>query len=371
MTAAGAPSAAPGMARPSFMFALAMVGDGLLYALLPLMPDSFGIDLFWAGVLLAANRIVRIFAYSHVARLACHVGARRAAIAGVVGAILATAAFATVLHPWTQLAGRLLWGLSFGTLNLVVFAYAAALPSHAGRRFGTSRGIIGAIVAVAVLAGCAAADRFGGPAVIAVVTVAMLVCVPLALSMEPVEMRPPAHRGFLLPRPSRIDLWAAAQGFVVDGVFLVSFVVLLKSAVEGFSPAVATGLVFAVRWVVEGFCAPFGGRLADRFGATRVMVVFGAVLSAALLSMGFGFVVEGACAVMFVRGLTNTIAAAMVAERSPTDPVGAQAAFSTWRDIGASFGPICAGLWLDDVAQLPLYLGLSFILGFTTYLVKR
>jgi MFS family permease len=359
------------MARPSWLFALAMAGDGLLYALLPLIPEAFGIELLWAGVLLAANRFVRIFAYSHVARIACAVGARRAAIVGTVGALVSTAAFAVELHPWGQLAARFVWGLSFGTLNLVVFAYAAAVPSHAGRRFGTSRGIVGAVVATSVLAGCAAVDLIGGPAVIAAVTALMLACVPLALALAPVEMRPPVHRGLLVPRPSRIDLWAAAQGFVVDGVYLVSFVVLMKSAVSGFSPAVATGLVFALRWVVEGFCAPLGGRLADRFGATRVMYVFGGAIALSLAAMGFGFVVEGAVAVMLVRGLTNTIAAAMVAERSPGDPVGAQAAFSTWRDIGAAFGPVFAGLWLDDIAQLPLYLGLAFILGLATYLLKR
>jgi hypothetical protein len=73
------------MARPSWLLAIAMSGDGLLYALLPLMPEAFGIDLAWAGLLLAANRIVRIFAYTQLARLTAWLGARRAGTFAAVG----------------------------------------------------------------------------------------------------------------------------------------------------------------------------------------------------------------------------------------------------------------------------------------------
>jgi len=359
------------MARPSWLLAIAMAGDGLLYALLPLMPEAFGISLAWAGLLLAANRIVRIFAYTQVARLTARLGARRAATIAAAGAVVSTAIFAAEASDWIQLAARFLWGLSFAAINLVTFAYAASVPEQAGRRIGTSRAIVGIAITFTLLAGCFAVDRIGAQMLFTIVTVLSLACLPLALALPPVDIRPPRHRALLMPLPGRIDLWAAAQGFVVDGVFLVSVTLLLKASVTDFSPAMATGIVFSLRWIVESFCAPIGGRLADRFGATRVMLVFGILMSAALASIAFGFVYAGAVAVTVVRGLTNTIAAAMVAERNPGDSVGAQSVYSTYRDIGAALGPLIAGLFIDEIGRLPLYLALSLVLGGTTLMLRR
>lgn len=43
--------------------ALALPGDAILYLLLPLYAASFGVSLVEAGLLLAANRLVRIAGY--------------------------------------------------------------------------------------------------------------------------------------------------------------------------------------------------------------------------------------------------------------------------------------------------------------------
>ncbi len=48
---------------------LALLGDSLLYIVLPVNAEAFGIGLFWGGVLLAANRIVRIFMYGAITAL--------------------------------------------------------------------------------------------------------------------------------------------------------------------------------------------------------------------------------------------------------------------------------------------------------------
>ncbi|MBL8807123.1 MAG: MFS transporter [Rhodospirillales bacterium] len=371
-TPAKAPANAPvGVYRPGWLLALAMSGDGLLYVLLPLIPEAFGTTLAWAGLLLAANRIIRIFAYTPLARYAARLGGRRAGTLAAAGAVLSTAAFAVDIGEWLQLAARLVWGLSFAVLNLVTFAYAASVREQAGRRIGTIRALAGLTITVSLLAGTYAVDRIGAHALFAIIACITLATIPLALTLPPVEIRMPAHRGFLLPRPGPIDVWAAAQGFVVDGVFIVSLAILLKESVSGFAPALAAGMVMSLRWIVETFCSPAGGWLADRFGATRVMLVFGMGTAAGMAAIGFGFVYAGATFVTLLRGLTNTTAAAMVAERNPGDPVGAQSIYSTYRDIGAALGPIVAGLYLDDIGQMPLYLALAAILGGSAAFLDR
>jgi MFS family permease len=358
------------MRRPGWLLALAMTGDGLLYVLLPLMPEAFGIGLAWAGLLLAANRIVRIFAYTRLARFAARIGGRRAGTIGAVGAVASTAVFAFDAGEGVQLLARIVWGLSFAVLNLVTFAYAASVPAHAGKRIGTSRAIVGVAIAATLLAGSYAVDLVGPHALFVAMTALTLACVPLALSLPAVEIRAPAHRGFLIPPPGPIDVWAAAQGFVVDGVFIVSLSILLKENVTGFAPAFAAGIVMSLRWIVETFCAPAGGWLADRFGASRVMNVFGVAIAAGMAAIGLGYVYAGALTVTLLRGLTNTTGSAMVAERSPNDPVGAQSIYSTYRDIGAACGPIFAGLYLDEIGRMPLYLALAAVLGGSAALLR-
>lgn len=54
--------------RSAIVLALCLPSDVLLYLLLPMHVQAFGISLAQAGVLLAANRLVRIFGYSYVVR---------------------------------------------------------------------------------------------------------------------------------------------------------------------------------------------------------------------------------------------------------------------------------------------------------------
>ncbi len=46
----------------SSIMSLALLGDALLYAVLPVYADQFGLTLPWVGVMLSANRFVRVFA---------------------------------------------------------------------------------------------------------------------------------------------------------------------------------------------------------------------------------------------------------------------------------------------------------------------
>ena len=69
------PSAAPvGMALPGLVIAIGMIGDTLLYAVLPLYHQQFGLSLAMVGVLLSLNRWIRLLANSAVAHLGERIG---------------------------------------------------------------------------------------------------------------------------------------------------------------------------------------------------------------------------------------------------------------------------------------------------------
>src|SRR5438477_10701527 len=75
---------------------LVLPGDTVLYLLLPLYAAEFGVNLPEAGLLLAANRLVRIAGYGWVARGYERFGPRAACLAAALGAAGSTLGYATL-----------------------------------------------------------------------------------------------------------------------------------------------------------------------------------------------------------------------------------------------------------------------------------
>src|SRR5207247_5921173 len=111
----------------SLTLAFAQPGDTLLYLLLPLHHASFGVSLAEAGLLLAANRLVRIAGYGWVARFYAEDGPRLACLLAASGSLLSTLGYATLSGVWGLLIARLLWGLSFAAMNIATQALATAV----------------------------------------------------------------------------------------------------------------------------------------------------------------------------------------------------------------------------------------------------
>lgn len=118
------------------MLSLALLGDALIYAVLPVHAASFGITLAWVGVLLSANRFVRVFAYGLVARATHVVGLRRICIAASIASVIATGLYGLADGAWLLLAARILWGIAYAALLLATLAYAVQQRSGAGARIG-------------------------------------------------------------------------------------------------------------------------------------------------------------------------------------------------------------------------------------------
>ena len=93
--------------------ALALPADTVLYLLLPMYAAQFGVTLAEAGMLLAANRLVRIAGYGLVARFYARHGDRPTCTMAVVAAAVCALGYATLSGFWALLPLRLLWGLCF------------------------------------------------------------------------------------------------------------------------------------------------------------------------------------------------------------------------------------------------------------------
>lgn len=336
--------------------AFAQPGDTLLYLLLPLHHDMFGVSLAEAGLLLAANRLVRICGYGWVARLYGERGPRAACLLAALGAALSTLGYAALSGVWALLAARLLWGLSFAAMNIATQALATAQPVGAARRSGTMRAIIAAGPVSGLVEG-AVVDQFAGPrAAFLVLAVAAFVAFLFASRLpNDGEGRPDR-----LPRPrfglpSRLDAWSFIQGMTLDGLFVLGMSVLAAAAVPDYA-ALAAGAALALRYIAEILLGPVGGRLAERYGPRRVLTLLSVTTAAGLAIIGAGALWFGALLVVTLRGLIQPIAAPVVALENPgRDRVPALARLATWRDLGAGAGPLLAGALLPVLVHELLY----------------
>jgi predicted MFS family arabinose efflux permease len=346
-------------------------GDVVLYLLLPMFSQAFGVSLAEAGVLLAANRLVRIGGYGWVVRFYGRHGDRATCLLAVSAAVLCSVGYATLSGFWALLPLRLVWGMSFAALNLVTQALSTALPQGSAARSGRSRAYIALGPVIALPLGAVMAQWVGPRAIFGVLAVVALFGLwaahRLPRGAEPTPR--PARR---LPRkPNALDTWSFLEGFTLDGLFVIGLSFLGQSLMPG-GAVIAAGLLLALRYGAEIVLSPLGGRLADRFGAERLLVLMSLLTSVALIGFGAGFLWICATAIVVLRALQLPLLAPIVAQRTPgPERVRALAARSIWRDIGAGTGPLVAGVALPLVPSIWLYAVPALLLAWAALACRR
>jgi MFS family permease len=341
--------------------ALALPGDIVLYLLLPLYPDVFGVTLPEVGVLLAANRLVRIVGYQWVASLYAMRGPRLTCLLAVVATILSTLGYTLLSGFWALLALRLMWGLAFAGLNIANQALASAVAVDMSRRAGRARAIVAAGPTLGLLGGALLAE-FAGPRIVFLVL--GLVAVPALLFARWLPHAPEAiaARAPAVSWPSPLNVWAFCAGFTLDGIFIVGLAITV-AAHQPHGAIVAAGAAMALRYALEIVLSPVSGRVAQRAGPRRLLVgcamtaAFGlALVAMADLSSSDAVLWAGLLTTIVLRAALQPLPGPVVAEAYPGSArVTALAAQATWRDIGAGLGPLAAGVLLPVLAPAALY----------------
>ncbi|MBV8776792.1 MAG: MFS transporter [Alphaproteobacteria bacterium] len=353
----------------SLALALALPGDTVLYLLLPLYASVFGVTLPEAGLLLAANRFVRIAGYGRVVRGYERFGPRAACLAAAIGAAVSTLAYALGSGLWVLLAARLVWGLSFAALNIATQAMATAESRGMSRRSGRSRAIIAGGPMLGLVGGAVLADAAGPRMVFLILAGVALFALLAAAALPPGDgaIRRVSMRRLKPPAP--LDLWAFVQGLTLDGIFVVGLSILAAKTTPGHA-TLAAGIAMALRYLAEISLGPPGGALAERWGARRSLIAASFGAAAALVAIGMNAVWPGVLLAVLLRGVMQPLPPPTLAASVPDrERVPAIAAMAMWRDLGAGAGPPLAGLLLP-VAPLALYGGSGGLLAAATLLLS-
>jgi MFS family permease len=363
-TAAAIAEADRNSRNASLTLAFAQPGDTLLYLLLPLHHDAFGVTLAEAGLLLAANRLVRIAGYGWVARLFAERGPHAACLLAALGSLLSTLGYATLSGVWALLIARLMWGLSFAAMNIATQALATAEPSGAARRSGRMRAIIAAGPVSGLIVGAVVSHLAGPRQAFLVLSAAALLAFVFAAQLSQLgEGRPERLQRPCFGVPTRLDTWSFVQGMTLDGLFVIGISILAAAAMPEYA-GLAAGGALALRYVAEIMLGPSGGALAQRYGPRRVLTVLSVLTAVGLAVIGAGALWIGAILVVALRGLIQPIPPPLVALESPgRDRVPALTRLATWRDLGAGVGPLLAGALLPIVPHEVLYSEAALLLA--------
>ncbi|MCX6028701.1 MAG: MFS transporter [Chloroflexi bacterium] len=359
-----APSPTRLVLASGLVIALCIVGDSYLYSILPLEAANLGIALPLVGILLSANRLVRLISNTWASGLFERWGPKRPFAAATVLALLTTAVYALGRGFAFFLPARLGWGIAWSGLRQGGYqAVWTGGSAQRGRLMGLLWGIIRLGSAVSVVAGGYLRDRFGYQTGVLAIMGATVLAIPLALSLRwpsNADGRPLTDDG--RPLAGLQEMWrstlgrrALIAGFVyalVEGVLISTASLFLASRLgtgellAGLGARVGTvaGLLLAVRWTSDIVFGPSIGALADRLGHPPAAVLLAATLLAGVIGVtqlsGAGMVLCLMVAFVSSAGLTVTLGAianglALAAEH-PHHVIGA---YTTAGDAGSALGP--------------------------------
>lgn len=360
----------------SIVTALCLVGDSFLYVALPLHWESAGLaTLFEVGVILAANRLVRIPLNPLITLFYNKVSCRTGIWIATILAIISTAGYGLSQGLFLWLCMRFLWGLSWTLLRLgtLFTILRVSSPSTLGYLTGINNGLYRLGSLAGMLLGGLLADSFGLQTTAlffaAVSCLAPLVMLKMPKREERTRGNPSqtsalqaANRAgwkeILAKGPA---LWVMMTAFVVamtyQGVTASTISMLLdahsheKLVILGLTLSAATlsGGLQAMRWVWEPFLAPFFGSLSDgRMGRCRLSAIAFAISAVTLLPGALDLALVPLSLVILLVLLSGTLLttatdalgndAALLSENSRTY----LSAFALFTDLGAAAGPLFA-----------------------------
>jgi len=361
------------------------VGGGVVFPILPVLGLQLGLTAAMVGLILAANRITRIFFNPFTGSLIDRFGARWPVAAGLFLETIAVLAFSVALHvgtpaPWF-LGGRVLWGI--GSSLLMVGCLAAvmmlATPATRGRLTGRVRTAMTLGLPAGMLLGGVIADLASPNAAFLFASGVTLLSGFFALIVMPRGKTPSTHADAqtdgpvwlgMLRNPMLQIIWCsnALIFFAVGGVLLATLVVLVDGRaihVLGLGSQGSAGLLMAWLMLFRALAAMGAGSLLDHRGnRTRLLLPAAVVTAVGFLGLDLahaGWSLGLALAVIGLGSgaLTIPLLALLGEATSPRAHGRAMGLYQVYGDIGGSLGPI-VGLQLGAVTGYgAIYAGIA------------
>ncbi len=366
---------------------LAGAAGGIAFPILPIVGLRLGLSLPFIGMILAANRAMRVVSSPFVGVLADRVGGRRTLLLGLMLQILVIALYMVGILTHHAgpffLMGRLLHGP--GSACVFIAAQALALhaggASHGGRSAGTVRAAMVLGVPVGLVAGGLLSDAVGDAATFAIAGGAVVVALSVGFFTvpdlrAPIGAKPPlleTLRAMRDPRLLAVGALNFALNFAAGGMVLTTLALLVHDRhVSMFSrnEQGTAGLLMGLMIVVDAAATPLAGRMGDRFRAhARVATAAMGILVAGLVVIGLSSHAAGIGAGLALVGLGTAglgpsllvIMGALVPKEGRATGVGL---LQLCGDVGGMLGPLVGTALFAGNTAVPYVGTAALVAGF-------
>ena len=370
---------------------LSILGDSFLYGNLPIEAENLGIALPLVGILLSANRLVRLISNTWASSVFEKFGPRRPFIASTVLALITTALYGVGWGFVVFLLARMGWGIAWSALRQGGYQAIWTGGQHAkGRLMGLLWGMIRLGSAFSVLLGGYLRDLWGYRAGVFGVMAISALAIPVALSIRwPAEAQrtSSSQQSFregwkeaLKTERGRRLLLAGSIHTLFEGVLIATASLFLARRLGSFDflsglgirIGTIAGLLLALRWTSDILFAPGIGWMSDRLGQVKSLAVLVCVLLVSLagavsfsgpylvLCLAFLFVSSAGLNII-LSAVANSLSVHM--ER-PHIYLGV---YATAIDGGAALGPLLAYSVGTLAGFATLYVGVGVVLALAIF----
>ena len=366
---------------------LSILGDSFLYGNLPIEAENLGIALPLVGVLLSANRLVRLISNTWASSLFEKFGPRKPFIASTVLALITTALYGVGWGFTVFLLARMGWGIAWSALRQGGYqAVWTGGPYAKGRLMGLLWGMIRLGSAFSVLLGGYLRDLWGYRAGVLGVTGVSALAIPVALSIRwPAEAQriSSSKQSFwegcqeaLKTDRGRRLLLAGSIHTLFEGVLIATASLFLARRLGNFDflsglgirIGTIAGLLLALRWTSDILFAPGIGWMSDRMGQIRSLILLVCVL---LVSLAGAVSFSGPFLVLFLAFLFVSSAGLNIILSALANGLSVQmerphiylGVYATAIDGGAAMGPLLAYSVGTLAGFAALYIGVGSVLA--------
>ncbi|MBV8761097.1 MAG: MFS transporter [Deltaproteobacteria bacterium] len=362
---------------------LAGIAGGIVFPIFPIVGLRVGLSLPFIGVILAANRAMRVVTSPWIGMLADRVGARRTLLAGLAIQIGVIALYLLGMETGHAgicfLLGRLLHGI--GSACVFVGAQALALHAAGPSQGGSTAGVVRAAIVIGTPIGLAVggilADVIGETATFAVAGAAVIAALIGATFTVPdlgarVALR--SFRDTLAALRDRRMLAIGSLNFVIGftaGGMLLSTLTLLVSAhhvvLFGRDVQGTSGLLMGWMTILDALATPFAGRWGDQRRAhAQVGAAAMLILVAGLVTIAFAHalppLVTGLALVGFGTAGLGPSLLVLLGELVPIDRRGTGVGFMQLAgDAGGTLGPLIGTALFAGSSTLPYLATAAFV----------
>ena len=369
--------------------ALSLLGDALLYNVLPARSGDFRVLVWQVGILLGANRLVRLVTNEIAGRLVDRHGLAPMVAALILGG-LTTVSYALPLGFWWLLPARALWGACWSVIRAegLLATMASSHAGNRGRAFAVYNAVSRLGAAGGVLLGGLLVDAAGlAPTFLVFGAITAGSAALVARRRETAGTRAPSTRALRPPsgtpaargpsvRIARLPagapaLWGAGLALVMVQAMVRSLTgrlvvdVILPGTGLAVGAATLTGVLLTLPELGNLLAGPAAGMLSDRIGRAGVLLgllVLQGVLVGLVALLRSSALVTGPLGLLLFTGSAGFVTAlALAGDSAPVVGRGLfLSRFTSFTDLGSALGPM-VGFALYEVGGLPAVAAASLV----------